>query len=95
MKVDKEALRKIAHLARLELPEKDESAMVESLTEILTWVEHLEEVDTEGIEPLTTMSKEVNVMRTDEAQNALEKKDGLKNAPDKDDTYIKVPKVLD
>jgi aspartyl-tRNA(Asn)/glutamyl-tRNA(Gln) amidotransferase subunit C len=95
MKVDKETLRKIAHLARLEINEKDEDGMVKSLTEILTWVEHLEEVDTEGVEPLTTMSKEINVLRSDQPNNALTRKDGLKNAPDSDDTYFKVPKVLD
>lgn len=95
MQVDKESLRKIAHLARLELAEKDEKNMMESLTEILSWVEQLGEVDTTGIEPLTTMSKEVNILREDEAKNTLDRQDALKNAPEKDDQYLRVPKVLD
>ena len=95
MQVDKETLRKIAHLARLEFKEKDEMEMIESLTEILSWVEQLEEVDTEGVDPLTTMSKEVNVLREDKASNQLDQQSALKNAPKSDDIYFRVPKVLD
>ncbi len=95
MQVDKESLRKIAHLARLKLDEKDEDAMVESLTKILSWVEQLEEVDTDGIQPLTTMSKEKNVVREDCPKNTLKRDDALKNAPDHDGEHVKVPKVMD
>ena len=95
MQVDKETLRKIAHLARLEFEQKDENDMIESLTEILSWVEQLEEVDTDGVAPLTTMSKEVNVLRQDKAANKLDQQGALKNAPQKDNIYFRVPKVLD
>lgn len=95
MQVDKETLRKIAHLARLEFEKKDEKEMIESLTEILSWVEQLEEVDTTDVEPLTTMSKEVNVLREDKAANKLDQQSALKNAPKKDSVYFRVPKVLD
>ena len=95
MQVDKETLRKIAHLARLEFEEKDEKEMIDSLTEILSWVEQLEEVDTEGVEPLTTMSKEVNVLREDSASNELDQQSALQSAPKSDSTYFRVPKVLE
>ena len=95
MQVDKETLRKIAHLARLEFEEKDEEEMIDSLTEILSWVEQLEEVDTEGVEPLTTMSKEVNVLREDTASNELDQQSALQSAPKSDSTYFRVPKVLE
>lgn len=95
MQVDKETLRKIAHLARLEFEEKDEKEMIDSLTEILSWVEQLEEVDTEGVEPLTTMSKEVNVLREDTASNELDQQSALQSAPKSDSTYFRVPKVLE
>ncbi len=95
MKIDKEALHKIAHLARLEIQEEDEEKLIESLSETLTWVAKLEEIDTEGVEPLTSMSKEVNALREDVAQNTLEREKGLKNAPDTDGEYFKVPKFLD
>jgi len=95
MKVDQATLRKIAHLARLEFEEEAEEAMLESLSEILTWVEMLNEVDTENIEPLQSMSQEVNRMREDEIQPSLSRERGLYNAPKKDDQYFRVPKVLE
>lgn len=95
MKIDQATLRKIAHLARLEFEEEAEEAMLESLSEILTWVEMLNEVDTDNIEPLQSMSQEVNRMREDEIQPSLSREKGLCNAPKKDDQYFRVPKVLE
>lgn len=95
MKIDKETLQKIAHLARLDFEEKGADEMVESLTEILDWVEKLNELDTDGVEPLTNMSMEQNVLREDEAKEPLSHERGLKNAPKKDSDYFRVPKVLE
>ncbi|MBV6643496.1 MAG: Asp-tRNA(Asn)/Glu-tRNA(Gln) amidotransferase subunit GatC [Cyclobacteriaceae bacterium] len=95
MKINKEVLQKIAHLARLDLkPEKEES-LKQDLEEILDWVEELNEVDTEGIEPLTNMSFEVNTLREDKVGEVLPREKGLKNAPAHDDQYFRVPKVLE
>ncbi len=95
MKIDREALHKIAHLARLEIKKEDEAALMESLSETLTWVTKLDEIDTEGVEPLTSMSKEVNALREDIPNNALQRESGLKNAPSTDGEFFKVPKFLD
>ncbi|MEQ9592687.1 MAG: Asp-tRNA(Asn)/Glu-tRNA(Gln) amidotransferase subunit GatC [Cyclobacteriaceae bacterium] len=95
MKIDKQTLDKIAHLARLEIAEADVPKMLEDMSKMVSFVEKLNEVNTEGVEPLTTMSHEVNVLREDEAKNQLSKEDALKNAPDKNDNFFKVPKVLD
>jgi aspartyl-tRNA(Asn)/glutamyl-tRNA(Gln) amidotransferase subunit C len=57
-------------------------------------VEQLQEVDTEGVEPLTNMSHEVNVFREDVAGEHLDHERALKNAPDHDEDYFRVPKVL-
>ncbi len=95
MKIDKETLEKIAHLARLEIAEEDVPRMLKDMSKMVSFVEKLKEVNTEGVEPLTTMSHEVNVLREDEVKNQLSKEDVLKNAPDKDDNFFKVPKVLD
>lgn len=95
MKVDQSTLRKIAHLARLEFKEEDEEGMLKSMTEILDWVEKLNEVDTENVEPLKNMSTEVNALREDEVKNTLTHDQGLKNAPNKDSDYFRVPKVLE
>ncbi len=102
MKITRELLDKIAHLARLELNEKDAEKMMKDMSTILDWMEKLNEVDTEGVEPLTTMSHEVNNLREDahlpdgqEVKPHLDHLAALKNAPKKDWDYFRVPKVLD
>ena len=95
MKVDKNTLKKIAHLARLEIKEEQEESMLESLSEILTWVEKLNEVDTDVVEPLTNMALETNMLRDDKVTGHLDRDRALKNAPDKNGQYIKVPKIKD
>lgn len=95
MKVDKETLYKIAHLARLEIKEEDENKIMNDMSKIITWVEKLNKVNTEGVEPLTTMSHEVNVLREDETKPHLEHEKALKHAPNKDSDYFRVPKVLE
>ncbi len=95
MKIDHELLTKIAHLARLEFDEKDTEKMIADMTAIVDWVEKLNEVDTEGVEPLTTMSHEINALREDEVKEHLSHERALRNAPHKDDTYFRVPKVLE
>jgi len=95
MKIDKELLNKIAHLARLEFDEESAEEMIADMSKILTWVEKLNEVDTEGVEPLTTMSHEINVLREDEVKPHLNHERALENAPKKDADYFRVPKVLE
>ena len=95
MKINRELLDKIAHLARLEFNEKDAEKMIEDMNAIVGWVEKLQEVDTEGVEPLTTMSHEINVFRDDVARQTLSKQEVLANAPDRDDSFFRVPKVID
>jgi aspartyl-tRNA(Asn)/glutamyl-tRNA(Gln) amidotransferase subunit C len=95
MKIDRTHLDKIAHLARLEFDEKDAEKMMKDMTAIVDWVEKLKEVDTEGVEPLTTMSHEINALREDEVKEHLRHDRALKNAPQKDADYFRVPKVLE
>lgn len=95
MKIDRALLDKIAHLSRLRFDEKDAEKMMQDMTAIVDWVEKLKEVDTEGVEPLTTMSSEVNAVREDEVIEHLSHESALRNAPKKDSDYFRVPKVLD
>ncbi|MBL6446441.1 Asp-tRNA(Asn)/Glu-tRNA(Gln) amidotransferase subunit GatC [Fulvivirga sp. 29W222] len=95
MNIDKELLNKIAHLARLEFDENTADEMMSDMSKIITWVEKLNEVDTEGVEPLTTMSHEVNALREDEQKPHLSHERALKNAPKKDSDYFRVPKVME
>jgi aspartyl-tRNA(Asn)/glutamyl-tRNA(Gln) amidotransferase subunit C len=95
MKIDRPLLDKIAHLARLEFDEKDAAKIMDDLSDIVNWVEKLNEVNTDGVEPLTSMSQEVNALREDEVKDQLDHDRALRNAPDKDDDYFRVPKVLE
>lgn len=95
MQITKETIEKIAHLARLEISETEVEEMQDRLTKTLNWMEQLNEVDTTGVEPLTHMSKEVNVLREDVAENTLSRERALKNAPSHTETYFSVPKVVE
>ncbi len=95
MKITRELLDKIAHLARLEVKEEDAEKMMSDMSALVTWVEKLNEVDTQGVEPLTTMSHEVNTLRNDEVNTPLTHEAVLKNAPLKNEDYFRVPKVLE
>jgi aspartyl-tRNA(Asn)/glutamyl-tRNA(Gln) amidotransferase subunit C len=95
MKIDLNTVKKISHLARLEFDEVGAEKIQKDMTQILDWVEQLNEVDTTGIEPITTMSSEVNVMREDVVGEHLSHEAGLLNAPQRDSDYFRVPKVLE
>ena len=94
MSVDKETIRKIAHLARLEFNEKEADKMSDNFNKILTWMDKLNEVNTDKVEPLIHMSEEVNVLREDIVNNSLKHEEALLNAPKKDSDYFRVPKFL-
>jgi aspartyl-tRNA(Asn)/glutamyl-tRNA(Gln) amidotransferase subunit C len=95
MNITKDTVRKMAHLARLELNESEEQSMANDLTKIIGWMEQLNEVETTDIKPLTHISHEINVFRDDIAHNQLNRADGLKNAPQANDSYFIVPKVME
>lgn len=95
MKITRELLDKIAHLARLEVKEQEADKIMHDMSAIVTWMEQLNEIDTTGVEPLTSMSHEINNFREDLVKNQLTQEEALKNSPSKDDTYFRVPKVLE
>jgi aspartyl-tRNA(Asn)/glutamyl-tRNA(Gln) amidotransferase subunit C len=95
MNINEETLKKIAHLSRLELDEKNTDKMLQDMNNMLAFVEKLNEVNTDGVEPLTTMTQEVNSLRDDVAKPDLIHQQVLQNAPKKDADYFRVPKVLD
>ncbi len=95
MSINKETLEKIAHLARLEFDEKSEEKMLKDMNNILTFIEKLQELDTENVEPLQSMSFEVNQFREDKKGEHLAHDKALKNAPKKDENYFRVPKVIE
>ena len=95
MKIEIETIQKIAHLARLELKPAEEQQMSVDFAKILDWMEQLNELDTTDVDPLMHMHQGVNVFREDVAKNELTKEQGLFNAPQKNEDYFMVPKVME
>ena len=95
MKVDKSVVSDIAHLCRLEMNDTEQENMAKEMSKILNWMEKLNEVNTDHVEPLIHMSTEVNVLRDDKPGNILQHKRALQNAPKKDSNYFRVPKVIE
>jgi aspartyl-tRNA(Asn)/glutamyl-tRNA(Gln) amidotransferase subunit C len=94
MQVNNELIDKIAGLAKLEFSEVEKKDMVKDLDRILEFVEQLNTLDTEGVEPLVHMSEETNIMREDVIKMEITHEEALKNAPKKNSDYFLVPKVL-
>lgn len=94
MKVDKQLVERVAELAKLQFNEEEKESIRGDLEKILEFVDKLNEVDTEGVEPLVYITEEKNVLRPDVVKHEISREEALKNAPQKDSDYIKVPKVL-
>lgn len=94
MSVTKKDVEKISELARLKFNETELENFTEEMNKILSYVEKLNELDTENVEPLSHPNETINVFRNDELKQSISTEDALKNAPDKDDKFFKVPKVI-
>ena len=94
MDIDDKLVEKLAKLSKLNIEEDSKEELKENFGKILDLVEKLQEIDTDGIEPLIYMTENKNVFRKDIVENMIDKSEGLKNAPNKDSDYFKVPKVL-
>lgn len=95
MKVDDALVDKLAKLAKLEFGPEEKSAIRTDLERMLDFAEQLNEVDTEGTAPLIHVNPEKNIFRPDEVSESLTQAEALKNAPDHDSYYFKVPKVVE
>jgi aspartyl-tRNA(Asn)/glutamyl-tRNA(Gln) amidotransferase subunit C len=95
MKISEEIVDHIAHLARLEFEGAKKEAIRQDLENIISFMDKLSEVDTEGVEPLIFMTEEYNKLRDDEVVESITQDEALKNAPKKDSDYFRIPKVLD
>ena len=94
MEVNNKLIQDIAKLAKLKFDDSSTEKMIEDFKKILDFVDKLNEIDTEGVEPLIYLSDEENVLRPDEVSMFTSQEDALKNAPQKDSDYFKVPTVL-
>lgn len=94
MAIEEKVILKLEKLAKLRLTAKEREEIGTDLEKILAMVNKLDEIHTDGVEPLVYVHEEVNVLRSDQAENKLSTEEGLKNAPKKVDKYFAVPKII-
>jgi aspartyl-tRNA(Asn)/glutamyl-tRNA(Gln) amidotransferase subunit C len=94
MEVNDALVDKLAKLSKLRFDDEAKKAIKDDLTRMLAFVNQLNKVNTDGVEPLIFMSDEINVLREDAIEDTVSQKEALKNAPQHDSGYFKVPKVI-
>lgn len=94
MSVSKEEIIKIAKLSKLKFNDEEIEKFTSQFNEILEYMAKLNELDTENVQPLSHPLEVTNVMRDDKLMPSIETKKALQNAPDSDEQYFKVPKVI-
>ncbi len=94
-KITREEVEHVARLARLELAEEEKEQMTAQLDSILEYIEKLKELDTAQVEPTTTVIPMVSVMREDVVRPSLSQDEALANAPDREDVYFRVPRIIE
>ena len=94
MRVTEELIEKLARLSRLKFEDNEMVEIKNDLERMIGFVEKLNELNLENVEPLLFISSEKNVFREDEVKGSVPREDALKNAPDHDTEFFKVPKVI-
>jgi aspartyl-tRNA(Asn)/glutamyl-tRNA(Gln) amidotransferase subunit C len=94
MKMNKEEVLYVAHLARLDLDEESIEKFAGQIDEILGYIEKLNQVETKGIKPTSHAISLTNAFRDDEEKEHIDRELALANAPEKEDGSFVVPKVV-
>ncbi len=95
MSVDRDTVRRIATLARIRVKEEELDQLAGELSSILNWIEMLNEVDTEGVEPMTSVEQMEMKKRDDVVTDGFCPDDVLANAPRREGNFFAVPKVVE
>jgi len=95
MAVDKDTVAKIARLARIRVAEEQQAALAGELSNILGWIEQLSELDTEGVEPMTSVVAVKPPLRDDAVNDGDCRDKVLANAPEAAHGFFAVPKVVE
>ena len=94
MQIDDALIDKLALLSRLRFTATEKESIRHDLEKMISFVDKLNELDTEGVAPLLHVSRKENVMREDIVSQKITREEALKNAYNKDDQFFKVPKVI-
>ncbi len=95
MSVTKDDVKKVARLSRIAVADERLEALAGELNGILGWIEQLNEVDVEGVEPMTSVVESVLTMRTDTVTDGDKADQVLANAPKSEDGFFVVPKAVE
>ena len=95
MSIDKDTVKHISKLARISLDEKKINSLSKDLTSIMRFIEKLNELDTDKVEPLTSIAETTLKFRTDEVKSKDIRDQILKNSPEKNEDFFVVPKVVE
>lgn len=95
MALSRDDVRHVAKLARLEFSEEEEARMAEEMSQILEYVEKLNELDTSGVPPMSHVLEVKNVFRKDEIKSRIDQDQALEPAPEAEQGYFQVPKVVE
>src|SRR5438094_8937488 len=95
MEISREEVERVAKLARLEITEAEKEVFSKHLSSILTYIDKLKTLNTEGIEPTATVLEQTNVFREGNARSSLPGAKALANAPDAEGGFFVVPKILE
>ncbi|APH06467.1 Asp-tRNA(Asn)/Glu-tRNA(Gln) amidotransferase subunit GatC [Bacillus weihaiensis] len=94
-RISTDQVKHVANLARLAITEEEAELFSKQLDSIISFAEQLNEVDTENVKPTTHVLEMKNIMREDEPKKGLDNEEVLKNAPDQEDGYFRVPSILE
>jgi aspartyl-tRNA(Asn)/glutamyl-tRNA(Gln) amidotransferase subunit C len=94
MELNKDTTKKIAQLAKLSFSDEELESIQHDLSQMIGFVEKLNEIDTTGVQPLTHIGNVENRLREDEAKGSIAAEDAFKNAPSAADQFFTVPKVI-
>jgi aspartyl-tRNA(Asn)/glutamyl-tRNA(Gln) amidotransferase subunit C len=95
MIIDKQTITKVANLARIEIHENDVEDLITDMNKILTFMEKLNELDTNGVEPLVYMNTDENVWREDVVKQEMTVHEALQNAAVHNENFFLVPKIIE
>ncbi len=94
MSLSKEEVKKVANLARLEITSEEEASLATQLSSILDYFEQIKELDTDNVEPMTRAINVSNITRKDEQISNSERENILNSAPEREDDFFRVPKIM-
>ena len=94
MKIDNNLILKLENLSRLKLSEDERVSMISNLSDMLKLVEKLKELPTDNVEPLIYINGETNIWRNDESETLISAEMAVKNAPEAQENFFSVPRVI-